>query len=130
MSRANRARKINVDEPKKNFKSIQALNDEQGEYIRLIHSNDIIICTGRAGSGKTAIASGIAAEYLHNKKFEKIVLTRPCVGAENLGFLPGDGTQKISPYLMPLFTELSYFCDVASLIKQDKVLISPLAYMR
>lgn len=119
-----------LPEKKLVFKSIQPLNDEQEEYIDKIRKHDITICTGRAGSGKTAIASGIAAEYLYYNRIQKIYLTRPCVGAEDLGYLPGHGEQKIHPYLMPLFEELGNFVDIKELMKSGQLEVVPLAYMR
>lgn len=125
-----RTRTVEDVDTTQNFDKIQPLNQEQAEYMQLIAKNYITVCTGKAGSGKTAVASGMAVQYLLNKRIRKIILTRPAVGAEDLGYLPGDGVKKIHPYLMPLFEELGNFCDVNALMKQNKITILPLAYMR
>lgn len=130
MSRAKK-RLAHIEETSpQSFEKIHPLNEEQADYIRLIAKNYITVCTGKAGSGKTAVASGVAVQYLLGKKIKRIILTRPAVGAEDLGYLPGDGVKKIHPYLMPLFEELGNFCDVNALMKQNKIVIIPLAYMR
>lgn len=108
------------------FKPIQALNEEQRDYIRSIRENKIVVCTGRPGSGKTAVACGMAAEYLYYGRVEKIVLTRPCIGSEDVGYLPGTGAEKIHPYLRPMLTELAEFID----IKDDRIEVLPLSEMR
>lgn len=134
MSRARSKKRLNTDNIEENvtqsFNKLEPLNQEQAEYMKLIAKNYITVCTGKAGSGKTAVASGMAVQYLLNKKIRRIILTRPAIGAEDLGYLPGDGIKKIQPYLMPLFEELNNFCDVNALMKQNKIIIIPLAYMR
>lgn len=130
MSRTRKRVKPVEENVTQSFDKIQPLNQEQAEYIKLIARNYITVCTGKAGSGKTAVASGMAVQYLLSKKIKRIILTRPAVGAEDLGYLPGDGVKKIHPYLMPLFEELGNFCDVNALMKQNKIIIIPLAYMR
>ena len=85
----------------------------QYEYLRIISANEIIICTGPAGTGKTHLAVGYAAEKLLNGEANRIVITRPLIqcGGESggLGHLPGDLYAKMSPYLRPCMTELKLF---------------------
>ena len=89
---------------------------------------------GPAGTGKTYLAMALAVVALKNKEIERIVLTRPAVEAgEKLGFLPGDMTQKVDPYLRPLYDALYDFMGVDSyqkLVERGTVEVAPLAYMR
>lgn len=112
------------------FNPIKALNEEQREYIRTINQNDIVIATGKSGSGKTCVACGVAAGYLYNKLVDRIVLTRPAVASESIGFLPGDASEKIDPFLKPLFMELSQFINIQYYLKSNKIEILPIAFMR
>ena len=109
---------------------LKALNEEQRDYIRCIHDNNLTICMGKSGSGKTHVACGMAAQYLNNGIVDKIILTRPCVGAESIGFLPGTQQEKVDPYLKPLYTELNYFLDVKQAVKQGKIEVQPIFSMR
>lgn len=112
------------------FKPISALNDEQKEYIRTINENRIIICTGRPGSGKTAVACGIAAENLYYERTDKIIISRPCIGAEDVGYLPGTGKEKVRPYLQPMLNELSQFIDIKKCFEDKNIEITPVSEMR
>ena len=106
----------------------------QKRFIRCIKDSDITIAVGPAGTGKTYLAVALAVEGLLTKKFSRIILTRPAVEAgENLGYLPGDITEKINPYLMPLFDALYNMLDplrVQTMIQENIIEIAPLAYMR
>ena len=106
----------------------------QKKFIRCIKESDITIAVGPAGTGKTYLAVTLAVEGLLTKKFTRIILTRPAVEAgENLGYLPGDITEKINPYLMPLFDALYNMLDpqrVQAMIQENIIEIAPLAYMR
>ncbi len=107
---------------------------KQREYIKSIKNNTLTIAVGPAGTGKTYLAMASAVLALRNKEINKIVLTRPAVEAgEKLGFLPGDLTQKVDPYLRPLFDALFEFVGAEtyhSLQERGVVEIAPLAYMR
>lgn len=82
----------------------------QKYYLRTIARSDVTICTGPPGTGKTHIACGIAAQYLRSHDVEKIVLCRPVGGIEReIGYLPGGIREKLGPYLVPLFDELSNY---------------------
>ena len=106
----------------------------QKDYIRNVAENTITFCQGAAGTGKTYIAVGMALEYLLDMKVEKIVITRPVVEAgEKLGFLPGTAEEKLNPYLLPLFDELSHFLTsthIGMLKHKRKIEVVPLALMR
>jgi phosphate starvation-inducible PhoH-like protein len=106
----------------------------QAAYITAINRSPITLGIGPAGTGKTYLAVVMAIHYFLKGKVERIVLTRPAVEAgENLGFLPGDLTQKINPYLRPLYDalfELLTIDRVTSLIEKGYIEIAPLAYMR
>lgn len=127
---SSRKRKFVYNTPEEGRRSISARTDEQRDYIKAIIQNDIIICCGRAGSGKTCVASGVAVELLQRGIFDRIIVSRPCVGTEDLGYLPGELENKINPYLEPLFNELNQFINVKQAIAQDKIRILPVSYMR
>ena len=85
-------------------KTIKPRSTNQSKYIQSIKHNEINFGIGPAGTGKTFLAMALAIEFLLDKKVEKIVLIRPAVEAgEKLGFLPGDLSQKVDPYLRPLY---------------------------
>lgn len=106
----------------------------QRELIQAIARHDVIMAIGPAGTGKTYLAVAMAVQGLLQRKFKKILLVRPAVEAgEKLGFLPGDITQKINPYLMPLYDALNDMMDhkqVWQMIEDGYIEIAPLAYMR
>ncbi len=106
----------------------------QQEYVQPIRDHDLTFAVGPAGTGKTYLAMALAVVALKNKEVERIVLTRPAVEAgEKLGFLPGDLTQKVDPYLRPLYDALYDFMGVDSyqkLLERGVVEVAPLAYMR
>ena len=84
---------------KQRRKRLSPKTDNQSDYIRDIAESDITFCHGPAGSGKTAIAVGLACEYLLDQKIEKIIVTRPVVeSGGGLGYLPGTMEEKIQPY--------------------------------
>ena len=106
----------------------------QQKYVDAIRRNTLVFATGPAGTGKTYLAMALAVMALKNKETERIILTRPAVEAgEKLGFLPGDLTQKVDPYLRPLYDAMYDFMGSDSysrLIERGTVEIAPLAYMR
>jgi len=93
-----------------NNKSIKVKNVSQYKYIETIMNSTVTFGVGPAGTGKTFLAVASAVKMYSEDQIKKIVLTRPAVEAgEKLGFLPGDLSQKIDPYLVPLFDSLEYF---------------------
>jgi phosphate starvation-inducible PhoH-like protein len=106
----------------------------QIEYVRQVKENDIVFAIGPAGTGKTYLAVAFAVAALKNKEISKIVLTRPAVEAgESLGFLPGDLSEKIDPYLRPLYDALEDMVPKEKLdgyIEKNIIEVIPLAYMR
>ncbi|MBQ8537253.1 MAG: PhoH family protein, partial [Clostridia bacterium] len=115
-------------------KQIKCKTLGQRHYIQTIKDHDLTIAVGPAGTGKTYLAMALAVVALRNKEVERIVLTRPAVEAgEKLGFLPGDLTQKVDPYLRPLYDALYDFMGVDAyqrLFERGVVEVAPLAYMR
>ena len=115
-------------------KQIRCKTLGQQEYVQAIRDHDLTFAVGPAGTGKTYLAMALAVVALKNKEIERIVLTRPAVEAgEKLGFLPGDLTQKVDPYLRPLYDALYDFMGVDSyqkLLERGVVEVAPVAYMR
>ena len=122
---------IIIKTPKKTIKP-RSIN--QSKYIQSIKYNEINFGIGPAGTGKTFLAMALAIEFLLDKKVEKIVLIRPAVEAgEKLGFLPGDLSQKVDPYLRPLYDamyQMIGFEKSERLMNREIIEIAPLAYMR
>ena len=106
----------------------------QARYVQSIRDNEITFAIGPAGTGKTYLAVAVAVEALKNHQIRKIVLVRPAVEAgESLGYLPGDITAKINPYLRPLLDALQEMVDYDQMkryMEQDVIEVVPLAYMR
>ena len=115
-------------------KTITPRNPSQQNYVQAILKNDIIISIGPAGTGKTYFAMAMAMAAFSKGEVKRIVLTRPAVEAgEALGFLPGDLSEKITPYLRPLYDALYDMMDfekAKALIEQETIEIAPLAFMR
>ena len=114
--------------------SVKPRGQHQKNYVKNIRKNDISFGIGPAGTGKTYLAVACAVEALMNGNVNRILLVRPAVEAgEKLGFLPGDLTQKIDPYLRPLYDalyEMLGFEKVGRLIEKNIIEVAPLAFMR
>ncbi|PWU06280.1 MAG: phosphate starvation-inducible protein PhoH [Verrucomicrobia bacterium] len=115
-------------------KSIIPKTINQKRYLQYISKNDIVLSVGPAGTGKTYLAMAAAINALLKNEVGKIILTRPAVEAgEALGFLPGDLTEKILPYLRPLYDAMYDMLGVEEtelLLEKHIIEIAPLAYMR
>jgi phosphate starvation-inducible PhoH-like protein len=115
-------------------REIQTRNKNQLEYIQAIRRNDVTFGIGPAGTGKTYLAVAAAIEALQKQEIKRIILVRPAVEAgENLGFLPGDLSQKVDPYLRPMYDalyEMLGFEQVSNLIERRTIELAPLAFMR
>jgi phosphate starvation-inducible protein PhoH and related proteins len=113
---------------------IRARGDNQKGYLASIRAHDLAFGVGPAGTGKTYLAVACAVEALHSERVRRIVLVRPAVEAgERLGFLPGDLTQKVDPYLRPMYDalyEMMGFDRVARLMERNVIEVAPLAFMR
>ncbi|MGC1549694.1 MAG: PhoH family protein [Rhodanobacter sp.] len=114
--------------------SIKGRGPNQSRYLHAITTHDISFGVGPAGTGKTYLAVASAVEALEANRVQRLLLVRPAVEAgEKLGFLPGDLSQKVDPYLRPLYDalyEMLGFEKVAKLIERNVIEIAPLAYMR
>lgn len=115
-------------------KSIRVRSENQASYLRNIEKHDINFGIGPAGTGKTYLAVAMAVNALQKGNVKRILLVRPAVEAgENLGFLPGDLSQKVDPYLRPLFDglyEMLGGAQVDKMIESNIIEVAPLAYMR
>ncbi len=114
--------------------TVKGRGRNQLAYLKQIKTLDLTLGIGPAGTGKTYLAVASAVNALENDEVERMVLVRPAVEAgERLGFLPGDLSQKIAPYLRPMYDalyEMMGFQKVANLIERNIIEIAPLAYMR
>jgi len=113
---------------------IKPRNPNQSQYVANIINHDIAFGIGPAGTGKTYLAVAAAVDALERQEIRRILLTRPAVEAgEKLGFLPGDLSQKVDPYLRPLYDalfEMLGFEKVEKLMERNVIEVAPLAYMR
>ena len=113
---------------------LTAKTPNQKEYIKSVKANQVAICSGPAGTGKTHIATSMAIIGLIKEEYEKVIITRPLVQAgEDTGYLPGNIREKTAPYLRPIFDELLCYIsnsDIATLMNSGQIEICPLAYMR
>jgi phosphate starvation-inducible PhoH-like protein len=118
----------------KNGRKIRPRTPGQADYVSAIREQELVFCTGPAGTGKTYLAVAAAVEALQAHRVRKMVLVRPAVEAgESLGYLPGDMHAKINPYLRPLFDALRDMFDhdqIRRYMDDDVIEVVPLAYMR
>jgi phosphate starvation-inducible PhoH-like protein len=114
--------------------AVRARGANQTEYLTNVRTHDLTFGIGPAGTGKTYLAVACAVEALQAESVRRIILVRPAVEAgERLGFLPGDLSQKVDPYLRPMYDalyEMMGFERVAKLIERNVIEVAPLAFMR
>jgi len=114
--------------------AVRARGPNQTEYLHNVRTHDLTFGIGPAGTGKTYLAVACAVEALQAESVRRIILVRPAVEAgERLGFLPGDLSQKVDPYLRPMYDalyEMMGFERVAKLIERNVIEVAPLAFMR
>ena len=114
--------------------TVRGRGANQAKYLQAITAHDINFGIGPAGTGKTFLAVASAVEALNESRVQRLLLVRPAVEAgEKLGFLPGDLSQKVDPYLRPLYDALYEMLGVekvAKLLERNVIEIAPLAYMR
>jgi len=115
-------------------KRIGPQSANQRSYIDAIRKHDLVFATGVAGTGKTFLAAAMGVAALRDRKVARLILTRPAVEAgERLGFLPGDLTEKIDPYLRPLYDALYEFMPAerfARARERNEIEVAPLAFLR
>lgn len=106
----------------------------QKRYIKTIRDSDITFCHGPAGTGKTHVAAGVAVKMMKAKDVERVCICRPVVGVgKDIGYLPGTMEDKIGPYLVPLFDEISYYVErklIKTWMAEGQLEIVPLSMMR
>lgn len=108
------------------------LNEEQKQAKEIILQNAVTVLSGAAGSGKTLLACQVALDMLFKKQVKKIVITRPTVSKEEIGFLPGDLKEKMEPWMQPIYANLYqlYNKDKIDSVLKDQLEIVPLAFMK
>lgn len=115
-------------------KSIRPKTDGQARYVKAMQDNDVILCVGPAGTGKTYLAVAFAVNALRQGQIRRIVLCRPLVEAgEKLGYLPGDIAAKVNPYIRPLLDAMDDMMPIEQVrryLELELIEISPLAFMR
>ena len=119
--------------PKNPIKFNVQLNDEQKQAKALILESPITVIRGMAGSGKTLVATQVALDMLFTKQVEKIIITRPTVSKEEIGFLPGDLQAKMDPWLAPIYHNLYMLYNeekVKKELENGNIEIVPFAFMR
>ena len=122
-----------VAKPKGPIKFQLQLNPEQKAGKDVILNNAITILSGKAGSGKTLLACQVALDMLFKKNVKQIVITRPTVSKEEIGFLPGDLHQKMEPWMQPIYANFYQLYNkekIDRIIENGQVEIVPLAFMR
>jgi phosphate starvation-inducible PhoH-like protein len=110
-----------------------SLNAEQKEVKANILRDTISVLTGKAGSGKTLLATQIALEYLFYREVERIIITRPTVSNEDIGFLPGDIKEKMNPWVAPIHANMYMLYGkpkIEKLINENTIEIAPISFLR
>jgi phosphate starvation-inducible PhoH-like protein len=118
---------------KRRIKQVEPKNKKQKEFIHAVTELPLVFAVGSAGSGKTFLAAAQAFHYLTFGFVDKIVIVRPAIATEDLGYLPGDMKEKLDPYLLPLvdaFTDLSNTKTVQDLMHEGAIEVAALAFMR
>jgi len=119
--------------PKNPIKFNVQLNDEQKEAKAKILQSPITVLKGMAGSGKTLVATQVALDLLFTKQIERVIITRPTVSKEDIGFLPGDIREKMDPWLAPIYHNLHMLYNkekIQKLLDDGTIEIVPFAFLR
>lgn len=119
--------------PKGPIKFQLQLNEEQKIAKEKIMSNAITVLSGKAGSGKTLLACQVGLDLLFRKSIEKIIITRPTVSKEEIGFLPGDLREKMEPWMQPIYSNFYQLYNkdkIDEILENGQVEIVPVAFMR
>lgn len=127
--------KKQIDQEKRNtVKTVEAKTENHKDYIKSILSNDITICVGPAGCGKSYISAGLFAQMLHSGKYNQIIATRPLVcSGKDIGSLPGEMNEKIAPYLKPIEENIKGFLgpiNYGKYFNEGRIRYEPLELMR
>jgi phosphate starvation-inducible PhoH-like protein len=118
---------------KKRIKPIEPKNKKQKEFLNAVAELPVVFAVGSAGSGKTFLAASQAYHYLSFGFVDRVIIVRPAVATEDLGYLPGDMKEKLDPYLLPLidaFNDLSNPKMVQDLVQEGAIEVAALAFMR
>lgn len=118
---------------KRRLKIIEPKNKKQKEFLNAVAECPVVFAVGSAGSGKTFLAASQAFHYLSYEFVDRIVIVRPAVATEDLGYLPGDMKEKLDPYLLPLldaFSDLSNPKMVKDMMAEGAIEVAALAFMR
>tara|TARA_R110002020_G_scaffold7948_1_gene32903 strand:- start:8925 stop:9659 length:735 start_codon:yes stop_codon:yes gene_type:complete len=119
--------------PKNPIKFKLQLNEEQKLAKAKILDNTVTLLAGQAGSGKTLLACNIALDGLFRRQYDKVIITRPTVSKEEIGFLPGDLREKMDPWVQPIYQNMFLLYDkvkIEKFIKDGKIEIVPVSFMR
>lgn len=119
--------------PKNPIKFKVQLNEEQKIAKQIVLDNTLTMLAGSAGSGKTFLACQIALDGLFSRRYEKVIITRPTVSKEDIGFLPGNLREKMDPWLQPIYENMYSLYDkdkVTKCLAEDQIKIVPLSFMR
>jgi len=119
--------------PKNPIKFKLQLNEEQKEAKAKILNNTVTLLAGQAGSGKTLLACNIALDGLFRRQYDKVIITRPTVSKEEIGFLPGDLREKMDPWVQPIYQNMFLLYDkvkIEKFIEDGKIEIVPVSFMR
>jgi phosphate starvation-inducible PhoH-like protein len=119
--------------PKRPIRFNVTLNEEQKQAKKLIIENPVTVLKGMAGSGKTLVATQVALDLLFTKQIDKVIITRPTVSKEAIGFLPGDIREKMDPWLAPIYHNLYMLYNKEKIDKEmeeERIEIVPFAFMR
>jgi phosphate starvation-inducible PhoH-like protein len=118
---------------KRRLKVIEPKNKKQKEFLNAVAEYPVVFAVGSAGSGKTFLAASQAFHYISYEFVDRIVIVRPAVATEDLGYLPGDMKEKLDPYLLPLldaFSDLSNPKMVKDMMAEGVIEVAALAFMR
>lgn len=119
--------------PKRPIRFNVTLNEEQKQAKKSILENPVTVLKGMAGSGKTLVATQVALDLLFTKQIDKVIITRPTVSKEAIGFLPGDIREKMDPWLAPIYHNLYMLYNKEKIDKEmeeERIEIVPFAFMR
>ena len=133
MSQEQKVSNLDKRKPKNPVKFKIELNEEQKQAKTVIYDNPVVLIKGMAGSGKTLVACQVALDMFFKRQVERIIITRPTVSREEIGFLPGDMKEKMDPWLAPIYANLHMLYQkeaVEKMVADQLIEIVPFAFMR